>query len=92
MLRYKEHLCRAITILPTAQAVKTKKKKKKKPFVAIWMDRQIAILSECSQSKKDKYHSTAYVWRRRHWQPSPVLLPGKSHGLRSLVECSPWGH
>ena len=29
--------------------------------------------------------------RRRHWQPTPVLLPGKSHGWRSLVGCSPWG-
>ena len=26
------------------------------------------------------------------WQPTPVLLPGKSHGLRSLVGYSPWGH
>ena len=23
--------------------------------------------------------------------PTPVLLPGKSHGWRSLVGCSPWG-
>jgi len=30
------------------------------------------------------------AWRRR-WQPTPVLLPGKSHGRRSLVGCSPWG-
>ena len=29
--------------------------------------------------------------RRRQWQPTPVLLPGKSHGWRSLVGCSPWG-
>ena len=28
---------------------------------------------------------------RRQWQPTPVLLPGKSHGQRSLVGCSPWG-
>ena len=28
------------------------------------------------------------VWRRQ-WNPTPVLLPGKSHGLRSLVGCSP---
>ena len=28
-------------------------------------------------------------WRRK-WQPSPVLLPGKSHGQRSLVGYSPW--
>ena len=25
------------------------------------------------------------------WHPTPVLLPGKSHGPRSLVSCSPWG-
>ena len=29
-------------------------------------------------------------WRRQ-WQPTPVLLPGDSHGWRSLVGCSPWG-
>ena len=29
--------------------------------------------------------------RRRRWHPTPVLLPGKSHGWRSLVGCSPWG-
>ena len=31
------------------------------------------------------------VYRRRQWHPTPVLLPGKSHGRRSLVGCSPWG-
>ena len=30
-------------------------------------------------------------WRRRQWHPTPVLVPGKSHGRRSLVGCSPWG-
>ena len=29
--------------------------------------------------------------RRRQWHPTPVLLPGKFHGRRSLVGCSPWG-
>ena len=29
-------------------------------------------------------------WRRK-WQPAPVVLPGKSHGQRSLVGYSPWG-
>ena len=29
--------------------------------------------------------------RRRQWHPTPVLLPGKSHGWRSLVGCSLWG-
>ena len=34
---------------------------------------------------------TCYIIRRRQWQPTPVLLPGKSQGWRSLVGCSPWG-
>ena len=29
--------------------------------------------------------------RRRHWHPTPGLLPGKSHRRRSLVGCIPWG-
>ena len=29
-------------------------------------------------------------WRRK-WQPTPVFLPGESHGQRSLAGCSPWG-
>ena len=40
--------------------------------------RQIALISHAS--------------RRRQWHPTPVLLPGKSQGQRSLVGCSPWGH
>ena len=30
-------------------------------------------------------------WRRK-WQPTPVFLPGESHGRRRLVGYSPWGH
>ena len=29
-------------------------------------------------------------WRRK-WQPTPVFLPGKSHGRKSLIGYSPWG-
>ena len=29
--------------------------------------------------------------QRQRLHPTPVLLPGKSHGRRSLVGCSPWG-
>jgi len=50
----------------------------------------------------DGFFTTSTIWeahlpsaspqsRRRQWQPTPVLLPGKSHGRRSLVGCSPWG-
>ena len=45
-----------------------------------------------------QHHSskTSILWcsalfGRRQWQPTPVLLPGKVHGWRSLVGCSPWG-
>ena len=30
-------------------------------------------------------------WRRK-WQATPLFLPGESHGQRSLVGYSPWGH
>ena len=30
------------------------------------------------------------IWKRK-WQPTPVVLPGKSQGQRSLVSCSPKG-
>ena len=29
--------------------------------------------------------------RRKAWQPSPIFLPGESHGQRSLVSYCPWG-
>ena len=35
--------------------------------------------------------SSCCTARRRQWQATPVLLPRKSHGWRSLVGCSPWG-
>ena len=38
-----------------------------------------------------EYLRTSNQAMRRQWQPTPVLLPGKSHGWRSLVSCSPWG-
>ena len=34
---------------------------------------------------------TSLLEWRRQWQPTPVVLLGKSHGRRSLVGCSPWG-
>ena len=40
---------------------------------------------------KDKINSIYELSRRRQWHPTPVLLPGKSHGWRSLKDCSPWG-
>ena len=37
-------------------------------------------------------YTCLYIFlRRRQWHPTPILLPEKSHGLRSLIDCSPWG-
>ena len=47
----------------------------------------------CGQKSLGRNRVVLIVNRqRRQWQPTPVLLPGKSHGWRSLVGCSPWGH
>ena len=37
-------------------------------------------------------HTHTYIYCRRKWQSTTESLPGKSHGQRSLVGCSPWGH
>ena len=31
-------------------------------------------------------------YKKLPWQPTPVFLPGKVHGQRSLAGCSPWGY
>ena len=42
--------------------------------------------------KLHKIHINRICVQRRKWQPTPVLLPGKSHGRRILAGYSPWGH
>ena len=39
----------------------------------------------------DRFLGWEDIWRRK-WQPTLGLLPGKSHGQRSVVGYSPWGH
>ena len=41
-------------------------------------------------SPAPRIYSNSCPLQRRQWHPTPVLLPGKSHGRRSLVGCSPW--
>ena len=38
------------------------KKNEMMPFAAIWMDLEITILSEVSQTEKNKYHDITYMW------------------------------
>ena len=50
----------------------------------------------CQCRRRKRHRFSPWVgkipWRRRSWQPAPVFLPEKSHGQRSLVGYSPWGH
>ena len=43
------------------------------------------------KKRKQTFVSIYTCTRRRQLHPTPVLLPGKSHGRRSLEGCSPWG-
>ena len=49
--------------------------------------------SVCLQCGRPRFNTwVGKIHWRRKWQPIPVFLPGKSHGQRRLVGCSPWGH
>ena len=56
-----------------------------------------AALSEANgfelifDNAKQRQENQLLAIRKRQWHPTPVLLPGKSHGRRSLEGCSPWG-
>ena len=62
----------------------------KKPRLKRWLCRCVILNKSCTKPLL-AFVSSSPVNRRRQWQPTPVLLPGKSHGQRSLVGCSPWG-
>ena len=42
-------------------------------------------------SKQNELYTTRCLFGEGNGPPTPVLLPGKSHGQRSLVGCGPWG-
>ena len=75
----------------------------KKLGIKLPYDLTIPLLGICPEKniiKKDTcipmfiaalFTITRTLKRRRQWHPTPVLLPGKFHGRRNLVGCSPWG-
>ena len=74
--------------------------KKKKSKKAKWLSEEALQIAEKRREAKGKGEKERYahlnaesqrIARRRHWYPILILLPGKSHGQRSLVGCSPWG-
>ena len=59
-------------------------------FKAItWWLRWYRVGLQCGRTRFDPWVEKI-PWRRK-WQPTPVFLPGKSHGRRSLAGYSPWG-
>ena len=50
------------------------------------------ICLQCKRHRKHRFDPWVkkVPWRRA-WQPTPVVLPGESHGQRSLAGYSPWG-
>ena len=70
----------------------------KQPYEWIRKLWYIYTMEYYSAIKKNTFESVLMRWmklepiiQRRQWHPTPVLLPGKSHGQRSLVGCSPRG-
>ena len=61
----------------------------------IFLGSKVTADGDCSHESKRrlllgrKAMTNLDILQRRH--PTPVVLPGKSHGWRSLVGCSPWG-
>ena len=49
-------------------------------------------LKQLSSSSGSIAHLNQQDPWRREWQPTPVFLPGESHGQRSMAGYSPWGH
>ena len=66
--------------------IETTKKKKK---ILLCPDRK---RTERGIEHSGIYEVVSVLFGRRQWHPTPVFLPVKSHGQRSLVGCSPWGH
>ena len=48
---------------------------------------------QCRRHKRCRFHPWVgkILWRRK-WHPTPVFLPGKFQGQRSLMGYNPWGH
>ena len=56
-----------------------------------WWAAVYGVAQSRTRLKRISSSSSRAQIRRRQWHPTPVLLPGGSHGWRSLEGCSPWG-
>ena len=54
-------------------------------------EKKAFLSDQCKEiEENNRMGKTRDLFWRRQWHPTPVLLPGKSHGRRSLVGCGPW--
>ena len=63
---------------------------KEEEKLSLFSDDMILYIENTKDSTR-KLLELITEYQRRQWHPTPVFLPGKSHGWRSLVGCSPWG-
>ena len=58
----------------------------------VWLPRRLSDKESACQCKRGRFSPWVgeILWRKK-WQPTPVFLPGKSHGQRNLAACSPRG-
>ena len=54
------------------------------------MVKRICLITQEMQGMLVRFWIRKIPWRRK-WHPTPVFLPGESHGQRSLAGCSLWG-
>ena len=74
--------------------VNLKKNQIRKIILQAWVYSYINILEEAREVKEKmvpNLSKSRVIYWRRQWHPTPVLLPRKSHGRRSLVGSSSWG-
>ena len=57
----------------------------------IWTSLVAQTVQHLPTMRETRFQSLGKVPWRRQWHPTPVFLPGKSHGRRSLVGYDPWG-
>ena len=61
------------------------------PYSLRWLADSSSLYHQGSPDLWVYLSETTGTVGRRQWQPTPVVLPGKSHGWRNLVVYSPWG-
>ena len=64
-------------------------------LLSIWASQVVLVVKNLPADARDVRHMGSIPglgrWHGWAWQPTPVFLPGESHGLRSLASYHPWG-